>query len=128
MNRNKRKSPTMPKNGKKKPQVETNIPVVEIAPIPMDDKGKKSEVRMSMMEMDDRLRASGMKTKSAMIRLLWDDGYSRAAIAKYLGIRYQHVRNVLTKELKRGPQIIVPDEPTTETTDAAEESDTPTQE
>ena len=98
------------KNGKKKPTV-TESEVV-VSPVPMDDKGKMSEVRMSMEELESRLKAQSMKTKSAAIRLLWNDGYSKSAIAKYLGIRYQHVRNVLTKELKRGPQTIVIEAPT----------------
>ena len=41
------------------------------------------------------------KTKSAKIRYLSSEGYSQGQIADYLGIRYQHVRNVLTTPLKR---------------------------
>jgi AbrB family looped-hinge helix DNA binding protein len=37
----------------------------------------------------------GLATKSAKIRALSENGYSRGDIAKFLGIRYQHVRNVL---------------------------------
>lgn len=36
----------------------------------------------------------GLKTKSDKIRVLTKAGYSRKAIAEFLGIRYQHVRNV----------------------------------
>jgi bifunctional DNA-binding transcriptional regulator/antitoxin component of YhaV-PrlF toxin-antitoxin module/DNA-binding CsgD family transcriptional regulator len=36
-----------------------------------------------------------LSTKSAKIRALAAEGYERAEIARYLGIRYQHVRNVL---------------------------------
>lgn len=43
------------------------------------------------------------KTKSAVIRHLYTQGHSVKVIHKHLGIRYQHVRNVLTTELKRGP-------------------------
>lgn len=42
---------------------------------------------------------AGLPTKSAKIRRLAAAGYKRADIARYLDIRYQHVRNVLT-----GPQ------------------------
>lgn len=42
-----------------------------------------------------------LKTKSAQIRYLNSEGFTRSQIAKYLDIRYQHVRNVLTTELKR---------------------------
>lgn len=43
------------------------------------------------------------KTKSAAIRYLYDKGFKVKDIHKHLGLRYQHVRNVLTTELKRGP-------------------------
>jgi hypothetical protein len=39
---------------------------------------------------------AGLPTKSAKIRRLAEAGYERADIARFLGIRYQHVRNVLT--------------------------------
>jgi bifunctional DNA-binding transcriptional regulator/antitoxin component of YhaV-PrlF toxin-antitoxin module len=38
---------------------------------------------------------AGLKTKSAKIRALAKAGYARADIARFLGIRYQHVRNVV---------------------------------
>lgn len=77
---------------------------VMIDPIPLDDKGRKTEVRLSMEEIHEWQVSHNNKTKSALIRMLHADGYSRSAIAKFLDIRYQHVRNVLTKELKRAPQ------------------------
>lgn len=43
-------------------------------------------------------------TKSAAIRQLHSMGLTRGQIAKAMGIRYQHVRNVLITPLKRGPQ------------------------
>ena len=43
----------------------------------------------------------GLETKSAKIRALNAKGASRSEIATYLGIRYQHVRNVLVTPLKR---------------------------
>lgn len=43
------------------------------------------------------------KTKSAAIRYLTSLGHPPKIIAKHLGIRYQHARNVATTELKRGP-------------------------
>lgn len=39
-----------------------------------------------------------LPTKSAKIRALDALGVARADIARFLGIRYQHVRNVLTQE------------------------------
>ena len=38
---------------------------------------------------------NGMSTVSAKIRYLDSEGYERGEIAKALGKRYQHVRNVL---------------------------------
>lgn len=38
------------------------------------------------------------KTKSAVIRFLAAEGHTRSMIASALGIRYQHVRNVLVQE------------------------------
>jgi len=43
------------------------------------------------------------KTSSARIRHLHALGAPVKTISKHLGLRYQHVRNVLTVELKRGP-------------------------
>ena len=40
------------------------------------------------------------KTKSATIRFLNGKGYERKHIAKFMNIRYQHVRNVLITPLK----------------------------
>jgi len=41
------------------------------------------------------------KTKSAMIRFLSVDGYDRGQIAKFMGIKYQFVRNVLITPIKK---------------------------
>ena len=43
----------------------------------------------------------GLKTKSAKIRALSESGYSRGDIARFLGIRYQHVRNVLMQSARK---------------------------
>src|SRR5262252_981225 len=43
------------------------------------------------------------KTKSAIIRYLIHKGYTVTQIHKHTGWRYQHVRNVATSQLKRGP-------------------------
>lgn len=42
----------------------------------------------------------GLKTKSAKIRYLDKQGFTRGEIAKHLGLIYQHVYNVLKKEPK----------------------------
>ena len=40
---------------------------------------------------------AGLTTKSDKIRALYREGYSRSEIRRFLGIRYQHVRNVLVR-------------------------------
>ncbi len=49
--------------------------------------------------------AQNEPTKSAAIRALWRAGFERADIARYLEIRYQHVRNVIerAKSTEAGP-------------------------
>jgi AbrB family looped-hinge helix DNA binding protein len=47
----------------------------------------------------------GLATKSAKIRALSEAGYSRGDIAKFLGIRYQHVRNVLVQAAGKAPGL-----------------------
>ena len=46
--------------------------------------------------------AAGFQTKSDKIRALTKAGYSRSEIADFLGIRYQHVRNVLVNDERVG--------------------------
>jgi len=43
------------------------------------------------------------QTKSAAIRYLNSLGHQPKVIARHLGIKYQHARNVCTTPLKRGP-------------------------
>jgi hypothetical protein len=52
---------------------------------------------MEAVMTEDEMNAltSGLSTKSSKIRALADKGVSRADIARYLQVRYQHVRNVL---------------------------------
>jgi AbrB family looped-hinge helix DNA binding protein len=57
-----------------------------------------------VMQLDPRViqkmeaQTVGLPTKSAKIRALGRAGCSRREIADFLGIRYQHVRNVLVDE------------------------------
>lgn len=46
-------------------------------------------------------KLEGLTTISAKIRYLDTVSFTRSQIAKFLGKRYQHVRNVLETELKR---------------------------
>lgn len=54
---------------------------------------------------------AGLPTKSAKIRALHRTGYSRAEIAKFLNIRYQHVRNVLERDAAREADMKNADKP-----------------
>ena len=64
-----------------------------VADKPQDDKGLPSLEWLK----------SQYKTKSAVIRYLINQGFQIKDIAKHLGVKYQHVRNVATGKLKRGP-------------------------
>jgi len=46
---------------------------------------------------------SKFRTKSAAIRYLVNQKVPIKTIARHLGIKYQHARNVATQQLKRGP-------------------------
>ncbi len=58
--------------------------------------------RMDMVAITD-----GLPTKSAKIRALDAEGYARADIARFLDIRYQHVRNVLVDGPPKNPRAAV---------------------
>ena len=45
--------------------------------------------------------SAGLGSKADKIRALGAAGYSRSEIAEFLGVRYQHVRNVLVDEARR---------------------------
>ena len=62
----------------------------------MKDQAKKVA---TTKEIETKL--ANMETKSAKIRFLYKEGFSRSEIANILNIRYQHVRNVLITPLKR---------------------------
>lgn len=58
------------------------------------------EIRVAMDKV-----VAGLRTKSDKIRALGRARYERGDIARYLGIRYQHVRNVLVDaEQKESPR------------------------
>ena len=46
-------------------------------------------------------QVKGCDTKSSKIRALNSKGHKRADIARFLDIRYQHVRNVLVQKMKK---------------------------
>lgn len=55
--------------------------------------GETEDTRPSMSKV-----TTGLGTKASKIRVLDAAGYSRSEIAKFLDIRYQHVRNVLVQK------------------------------
>lgn len=63
---------------------------------------------MSSQSQPDRRRmseiAAGLPTKSEKIRRLAAAGFQRAEIARFLDIRYQHVRNVLVAPQPKRPR------------------------
>ena len=50
----------------------------------------------------------GMTTKADKIRTLYLEGYSRTEISKFLGVRYQHVRNVLVRSGYNEAKLKIP--------------------
>lgn len=56
--------------------------------------------------VDIQIMLKELGTKSAVIRHLAANGWKRGAIAKELGIRYQHVRNVLTAPLPKRKELL----------------------
>jgi len=110
--------------------VAPNVVVVERVRPPVDDKGRYREVDMSMEELDNALKAlPGKGTKSKTIRYLASQNYSPTAISKFMGVIYQHVRNVLNQELKRPTTPTttteVPTEAPMDTADTDGEADEP---
>ena len=68
-------------------------------------------------EMD--IATKGLSTKSAKIRALARLGATRSSIADYLGIRYQHVRNVLVQPAPASEAIAIADAHTDDQSDEA---------
>lgn len=56
---------------------------------------------LETLPVDVAMLLNELKTKSAVIRHLTSLGWKRGQIAKELGIRYQHVRNVQLQPLKK---------------------------
>lgn len=92
-------------NTKRKQSTETEVQIMapEIPTAPTNE--RKNEVELTQEQWEKICADRGFKTKSSMIRYLWAEGYTRSAIAKHLGIIYQHVRNVLIQEPKRASTL-----------------------
>ncbi len=64
------------------------------------EKTEKTEEVKKALTSSQKTEYDHLPTKSAKIRYLNAQGWERGAIAKHLGIRYQHVRNVLVMPVK----------------------------
>lgn len=108
MTKQPRKGNIMSKSNRsvKKPAIieEVGPSVVERVRPPKDEKGRYKEVDLSMEELDKL----NLKTTSSRIRYLHSQGFSPSAIAKYLNIIYQHVRNVLNQQPKKATTTAMP--------------------
>jgi AbrB family looped-hinge helix DNA binding protein len=63
-------------------------------------------MEFAMAQSDLQLSISKLPTTSAKIRALAERGIERADIARTLGIRYQHVRNVLENDKVRDAKSV----------------------
>lgn len=73
--------------------------VAHVAP---EVKGKRERtVEDIKLSAPQQKEFDAQKTVSAKMRYLNSLDFANGAIAKFMGKRYQHVRNVLTTELKR---------------------------
>lgn len=52
-------------------------------------------------EINFQVELTNFKTVSDKVRYLASQGINRSEISKMLNIRYQHVRNILTRQLKK---------------------------
>lgn len=76
-----------------------NVATIAADEVASDVAGEVANVVATAPTYDELL--ASLKTKSAMIRKLHADGWTRSKIAAFMQIRYQHVRNVLTQPLKK---------------------------
>jgi hypothetical protein len=90
-------NPSMPMGENGNVLVDADI-IEDVQVVDVDANGRKKKVNLSYEELDTK----GLKNKSQIIRYLDAEGYSRSAIALFLNVRYQHVRNVLVTPLKKG--------------------------
>jgi len=86
--------------------------IADPSPVLLDEKGRIKVVAMSLVEFDDVCKLNGLSTKSAKIRYLHSKGYAPSGIAKFLGVIYQHVRNVLNQPIKRPAVQVAQSAPT----------------
>lgn len=94
-------------------KTEATTTVVNSGPSEAEVKAAAEKAKKAYEDAIAKVKAMNLGTKSAKIRALFAEGLTRSQIANYLGIRYQHVRNVLVAPMKKS----------TETTDAKAKSE-----
>jgi hypothetical protein len=64
---------------------------------------KTTETEVETVKVEETLEQlmTRLTSKSAVIRFLASEGKTRGQIAKFMNIRYQHVRNVLITPVKK---------------------------
>lgn len=67
----------------------------------MSKQAKKEVTTHKGQEVIFKTDLASLATTSAKIRALTAEGLSRMQVSKVLGIRYQHVRNVLITPIKK---------------------------
>lgn len=76
------------------------IKIFEYSIMNYHEKGRKVMKTEKKLPEEDSKEFSNLPTKSSKIRYLAAKGWSRGETAKFMGIRYQHVRNVLITPVK----------------------------
>lgn len=89
------------RNNAKKTEIEVTeveAPVTEVTNV---EPAKRPKAEPIVLTKEQKTEMEQLTTASAQIRYLAGQKFSTSQIATYLNKRYQHVRNVLTTELKR---------------------------
>jgi hypothetical protein len=100
--------PDLTQENKAPEQIQAPITNVQPSQLPvrLDDKGRMRDVTLTY----DQIKDAGVDigNKSMVMRYLWSLNYSRSAIATFLNVRYQFVREVLTRLPKKPETFNVP--------------------
>lgn len=76
---------------------------VEAAPVVLEGQNPISAAGYTLEQLQDQY-----KTKSATIRFLHSQGYKVGDIARFMGIIYQHARNVIKQKPKKAAPVETP--------------------
>ena len=87
------------KNQAKKTNVEASHTIPQATGLDVGTNGNRKLEPITLNSAQKKTYEE-LKTKSSKIRYLAAEGFKRGQIAVFLGIKYQHVRNVLITPLK----------------------------